>query len=395
MILALVCCVYIGYQGFVGAKSRVSTMQADIVTVEHKISCEGIFIRDEQPIAGDASKTAEYLVSNGEKVAKGEKIAVFFDDANSLNAYHEMRAVEEEIESLKYAYTHLSGGADGTKLDSLISISMLNITEMLENGNVSATSGEYADLLQLVLRRDGDRITNEEYQAQLSALENEKKTWQSQVGSSSSSALSPGSGYFVRYYDGMGETLTAESVDSLTAADVQQQLAAAEGTQAREDIVGGLVQGFEWYFAAVVDEDQAALLRDRKSVTVRFPSLGNQSVSVSVYRVGKSEQGKAVAIFRSAVIDESYLSARQEDMDLIYDTYTGIKVPKEALRQVDGQWGVYCLVGGFSRFKPVEWVYQTDSYYLVKPAASASEGLVMYDQIIVSGKDIENDKVVK
>ena len=94
-------------------------------------------------------------------------------------------------------------------------------------------------------------------------------------------------------------------------------------------------------------------------------------------------------------MSESYLTTRQADIEIIYNSYEGIMVPKEALRQVDGEWGVYCLVGGITRFKPVEWVYQTDSYYLVEPAASSSNGLVMYDQIITSGKDLEKDKVVR
>ena len=82
-------------------------------------------------------------------------------------------------------------------------------------------------------------------------------------------------------------------------------------------------------------------------------------------------------------------------MDIVLDSYTGIRVPREALRQVDGQWGVYCLVGGLSRFKPVEWVYQTDSYYLVEPAKSSSQGLTLHDRIIIKGRDLEKDKVVK
>ena len=121
--------------------------------------------------------------------------------------------------------------------------------------------------------------------------------------------------------------------------------------------------------------------------------LGN--LQVDIYDVRTSDDGQALVIFQSGEMSESYLTTRQADIEIIYNSYEGIMVPKEALRQVDGEWGVYCLVGGITRFKPVEWVYQTDSYYLVEPAASSSNGLVMYDQIITSGKDLEKDKVVR
>lgn len=392
-ILALGCIVYIGVRIISGLKNQIQTIEAALVSVEDKISSVGIFIRDEQPVYGDASKTVEYLVANGEKVAKDESIAMFFSDSASLTAYHEMQAVNDEIESLKYAYTHLSGGADGVKLDSLITVSMLSITEQLDNGNVQASSADYADLLQLVLRRDGERITNSDYNAQLAALESERQSWQNQVGNNATIATSPAPGYFVRYYDGWADELNPAGLDTLTIEDVENALA-VETSDANEAI-GGLVKGFEWYFAVVVTEEQASALRDRKTVSVRFPSISSQTLRVDIYDVRTGDNGQALVILRSGEMAEGYLTARQEDIEIIYNSYNGIMVPKEALRQEEGEWGVYCLVGGITRFKPVEWIYQTDSYYLVEPAASSSKGLVMYDQIIVSGKDLEKDKVVR
>lgn len=392
-VLALGCIVYIGIRIISGLKDQIQTIEASVVSVEDKASGVGIFIRDEQPVYGDSSKTVEYLVANGEKVAKDESIAMFFSDSASLTAYHEMQAVDDEIESLKYAYTHLSGGADGAKLDSLITVSMLNVTQLLDHGNVQASSGDYADLLQLVLRRDGERITSSDYNAQLAALENERQSWQSQVGSSASVAASPAPGYFVRYYDGWADELNPAGLSALTAADVENALTVEK--QDSSEAIGGLVKGFEWYFAVVVPEEQASALRDRETVSVRFPSISSQTLRVDIYDVRTEDNGQALIILRSGEMVEGYLTARQEDIEIIYNSYSGIMVPKDALRQEDGEWGVYCLVGGVTRFKPVEWIYQTDSYYLVEPAASSSKGLVMYDQIIVSGKDLEKDKVVR
>lgn len=393
MALALLCLVYISYRAVSGMSNQVETIEASLVTVEDKISSEGIFVRSELPVYGDTSKTMEYLVKNGEKVAKNENIAMFFSDSSSLEAYHEMQSVDDEIKSLQYAYTHLSGGADGAKLDSLISMGMVNITETLDNGNVSAVSGNYTNLLQLVLRRDGERITNEAYQAQLTALESEKAAWRSSVGSKASAAVAPAAGYFVRHYDGWGKHLSPESLDTFSLENLEEALAAERKNE--EGTIGGLVEGFEWYFVTAVDEEQASILRERSTVMVRFPSVSSQTLRVSVHEVRKAVGGQALVIFRSGTIEEFYLNARQEEIDIIYNSYSGIRVPKEALRQEDGKWGVYCLVGGITRFRPVQWIYQTDSYYLVEPAESASKGVILYDQIIVSGKDLEKDKVVK
>ena len=391
-LLALVIVVYVGFQVTISVRNSVETIEATVVTVENKISCEGVFIRDEQPITGNTSKTVEYLVQDGEKVANGEEIARLFDDNASLTAFHEMNAVQDEIDSLQYAYTHLSNGSDSAKLDSLITLSMLEITEILEQGNVTMVSGDYTDLLQLVIQRDGSKIDSAQYEAQLSALESERAGWQAQSGTGSVAVQAPAPGYFTRLYDGLGQDLTTDALDELTISDVETALSSSGSTG---DVLGGIVTGFEWYFATAVTEEQAAVLKEKSAVTVRFPAITSESLRVSVYSVRTEADGQALLILRSGNIREEYLSARQAEVDIILDSYTGIRVPREALRQVDGEWGVYCLVGGMSRFKPVEWVYQTDSYYLVESAESSSKGLTLHDKIIVKGRDLEKDKVVK
>lgn len=385
--------VYIGLQISIGLRDSVETIEAAVVTVENKISCEGVFIREEQPITGNTSKTVEYLVQDGEKVANGEEIARLFDDNASLTAFHEMNAVQDEIDSLQYAYTHLSNGSDSAKLDSLITLNMLDITEMLEKGNVSMVSGDYTDLMQLVIQRDGSKIDSAQYEAQLAALQSEKASWQAQSGTGSVAVQAPAPGYFTRFYDGLGETLTPDGLDELTLADVKAALSSPDGN--RGDVLGGIVSGFEWYFATEITEEQAAVLKEKSTVTVRFPAITSESLRVSVHTVRTEADGRALLILRSGIISQEYLSSRQGEVDIVLDSYTGIRVPREALRQVDGQWGVYCLVGGLSRFKPVEWVYQTDSYYLVEPAKSSSQGLTLHDRIIIKGRDLEKDKVVK
>ena len=67
---------------------------------------------------------------------------------------------------------------------------------------------------------------------------------------------------------------------------------------------------------------------------------------------------------------------------------------EEALRQLDGTWGAYCLEGAQVVFKEVKWIFQTDSYYVAQDTGEAGT-LTLYDKMVVEAKDIENTKVVK
>jgi len=105
---------------------------------------------------------------------------------------------------------------------------------------------------------------------------------------------------------------------------------------------------------------------------------------------------QAVVIFSCGIMDDELLGGVSETADIIKQSYSGIWLPREALHMNDeGQWGVYCLSGAVVKFKPVEWVYQGDSFYLAKPADSAQKGLYLYDKVIVKGRNLEENMVIK
>ena len=100
-------------------------------------------------------------------------------------------------------------------------------------------------------------------------------------------------------------------------------------------------------------------------------------------------------------ITPELVTMRFQSAEIIRDSYTGIKVPKSAVKiQVDEQGkqkqGVYILTGSVSRFKPIEVLYEGEDYYIVNQGNSAKNtGLVVGDNIIVKARGLEDKKVVK
>jgi hypothetical protein len=78
-------------------------------------------------------------------------------------------------------------------------------------------------------------------------------------------------------------------------------------------------------------------------------------------------------------------------------------VPTAAVRIVDGQKGVYVLIGSQSVFKPMEvidgaYLYSQTDYVLAKqkdPLLEKRMPLVVNDEVIVKAKDLYNGKIVK
>jgi hypothetical protein len=95
---------------------------------------------------------------------------------------------------------------------------------------------------------------------------------------------------------------------------------------------------------------------------------------------------------------------RETTAELILESYTGLRVPKNALR-IDGdqRTGVFCRIGRQAWFKPVELLYQGEDYCLVTPGeieAARESDYILYtlragDEVIVSAHDLYNGKVLE
>ena len=57
--------------------------------------------------------------------------------------------------------------------------------------------------------------------------------------------------------------------------------------------------------------------------------------------------------------------------------------------------GVFILSGSIQKFKMINELFEADDYYVVEQSATNSDMLVERDQVIVQGKNLQNNMVVK
>ena len=390
VLLLLLVVVYMGYQVMENLTERIVTADALEVTAQDKISTTGIFVRQETPLYPQQGGTVAFLADEGEKVAKGQAVAQFFTDENQLALYRQSQSLGEEIESVKYAFTHMTDGSDGVKLDSLIKMNMLQLGAKLDQGLVSQAEEYSSKLDAMIVQRGVAQKGDTDYAAILQELESQK----AQIDASlqgGAAVTAPAAGYFVGRTDGCEESLTPEGLKTLSASAITQVV---ERQEASTEAIGKVADGYSWYFAAPVSEEEAKKLKELNKVTLRFPQLLAEDISCSVYDVHQDESGQWVAVFESGYMNAALLMARDQPADIILRSYTGLKVPKEALRQnEDGEWGAYCLEGAQVVFKKITILFQTDSFYVAKDTGKNGE-LTRYDKMVVKAKDIENRKVV-
>ena len=386
--------VILAYLGSSGLKSMQDTMLTTIA-IEYEAGdtylASGYIVRDEQVLLSDAPITIPTL-SEGAKAGVGQVVANCYTSSDAQQRHAEIEALEQQRQQLTYVSTSSTNATDAAALDESIRSSLFAIAVHVNRREVSEAQDLSSDLKSMVLRRYSDEASTASLTSEINALTAQIQELTSQASDSIRSITASKSGYFSGYVDGYESILTPDVLRSVTVSKLQQL---QSGAAAAENAFGKMVYGNTWYYVTSIPEDYAQGLDLGDSLSVSFIQGLSTTISMKIERVGDVEQGACILVLSCDEFISDITALRQQSVNLIFNSYAGLRVPKEAVRMVDGETGVYVLEGSSQKWKPITILGDTGDHYIVENNRSDTDHLWPGDEIIVNGKGLEDGKVVK
>src|SRR5699024_8737531 len=146
----------------------------------------------------------------------------------------------------------------------------------------------------------------------------------------------------------------------------------------------------------VVPADQLTGVKTGDTAPVTFASQFYESIPMTVERLGQEEQGGRLLVLSCDKYIQNATLLRQQSADIVFTTYAGLRVPKEAIRvNENGSVGVYVLEGSNAVWKSVNILHDNGETYVVELDKSSVNNLWPGDEIIVTGRDLYDGKVVR
>ena len=102
---------------------------------------------------------------------------------------------------------------------------------------------------------------------------------------------------------------------------------------------------------------------------------------------------QTVLILKCSLMNSEIASLRLADIEIRVNSYTGIKLPAEAVHVNNGEKGVYALVASVVKWRKADILYTTDDYVVLSYTPEEDGGIKLYDQIVVQGKELHDGKV--
>ena len=413
VLMFFMVCAYLLFSVLRSLDDRTYTVTTYAHTVDDAVEATGLLIRAETVVTGQTAAIVDVLPDQGEKVRAGAAVAYLYQDESALDRRRQLRTLMLEEEQLKYA---LQGqdGSDTSHLDQSIVDAMVGLRTAAAYGDLTSLEEQSLSFKSLVIRHGyASDAGVDELSAAITALGGQIQALQSASALDTTTVYAPCSGTFSAMADGYESTLYPDMLETLTAAGLKQLM--TQDPTAPAGAVGKLITSSKWYLATTVSPEVAERLVTGRSVRVRFSRDWSGEVSMKIERVDEAQDNACLVILSSTrnLADTSML--RKQTVDIVFNSLSGIRVPKKAVRTEDREVtdpetgetstrqviGVYVLTAAQAEFKAVDILADDGDYYLVQavlPDVPTDNQLKTAfragDQVIVSSDELYDGKVM-
>ena len=377
-------------------------------TLNDSIQTDGLIIRQEQVLSGGQG-IVDVTRGEGEQVGINQTVALIYRDDQARQSQEQQEALRLEITQLQYALGQGEDVSSAAKLNDDILNAMVSLRVASTQQDFSDLEDQVLEVKGKVLRREytySDELSTDSLATRLQELQTQYQTLRNQSYSAITQVTAPVSGTFSTLVDGYEGLINLESAINLTPqalTDLMNQTPTGDSTA-----VGKLISPNRWYFAAVVTQEEGERLEQAGSLTLRFAGDFTKEVSMTVEKVNPDDQGQAVVILSSDRYLEQTTLLRRETAELIFNSRTGLRVPKNALRMVTttsedeetgettetNTLGVYVVTAGRAEFKPVTILTEGDDFYVVQSVRTDKKALRAGDEVIVEATGLYDGQLL-
>lgn len=388
MLLSVLILVMIGSQIYYRINDRHKTEEAVLCNINENLSFKGVVIRDESVVNYSGNGVFEYLYSDGSKVADGDSLAKVYPSEQDLINKRKADKYNKIADILERAQN--PGTAQNVQpetLNSKINAEYKKLISASLQGNITAFAESEEDFfLQSCIYNIITR-QSQNYADEIAALRSKAESCAAasrDIGEVEATA----SGYFVSYVDGYEKKLDVSKVDELNQSDIESIIKGENKTDNGSSAIGKMFEDYSCKIIGIIPNDK----RVAEGNTVRL-ALGSDekiyNVTVESVKPAADEE-HSIIIMNCNRLDPDIVSSRVLSLELVFDNYKGIKVPRDAIRFKNGEKGVYVILGNDTTFKKIEVIYE-GSDFVVSKNVSDETHLLLYDRILLEAVSSEDE----
>ncbi len=406
-VITIICAAFVVFyavmQLSLNADTGVVTEHAFYSVVNDVIKANAYIFRDETTVMQSSGGTRSYSVKNGEKVKINTELCVTYAESDEALIQENINSLRQKLDLLNKSNIKTSSySTDLVKVNGIISEYMLQMQRSVAGGDLAAANRSMDDLLLQMNRRLAIVSDDKNYYGdRISALERQVGELESQLDGIKVRTISPAAGYFYTGADGYENSFSVNALNNLDVEGFKELIQRKPSEAVLTGAVGKIAKSSKWYIAFSGIRRDSAYFEEGQSVKVIFPYNDNCQINMRFERaIGDTKSDEVVFVFSTNILPTDFNFTRMQEVNVIKNTIEGLKIRTTAIRNENGETGVYVLSSGRVYFKTAEILSETGGFYIVKlpdpedRSVRSSTKLSLHDTVITGGKNLYVGKVL-
>ena len=153
LLLLAAVLVYLGVSAWRSFRDPYTLVLSYAYTVDDSLEATGFLVREERVLASPGG-IVDLLPEEGEKVSRGETVALLYQNDSGLARKEELQSLTMEKEQLQYALERTQSGGDSSQLSQQVIDAIVALRSSVSTGDLTQLEDETLLLKSLVYKRD-------------------------------------------------------------------------------------------------------------------------------------------------------------------------------------------------------------------------------------------------
>lgn len=389
IFLVLVVIVIVSNYYMLNGKQKIEYIYAQVETVYDNIEASGMFVRTEHIIENTSNDYVHITVQNGERVGKNHSVAILYSDQSYVEQSESLNILLNEQSVLNTVTNGSQSSTEVTKTSILINNMISNFNGNLNPDNLTSTEDIVSNIQTMSIRSAYSLMPQSEITVKKQQISDSINSRRNVLSENMTTIKSTVSGNFINGVDGY------ENIEEVNSDIILNAIENNAHIKQNQNIIGKIVPNYKWDFLVVVDLEDVQKFENNSNIKVVFESIPDRFIDVSVKKIDIEEE-KAVITISGDYTNEEILSMRTSNVDIIFKTYSGIKIPKSATRIIGDKLGIYTHSGFQATFKEIKPIFDKEDYYIINTSKNAtSADIIVGDKIVTKSIQLSDQKVMK
>lgn len=373
----------------------------NIVTVEKgkifsETSAEGYIIREETVLKGENYKNGMYQIkAEGEKVSLGENVFRYYTkDEESLTS--KIQELDNQIAETQASQNNVFS-SDVKVIENEIETKINEMYKVNDIKKMQEYKSNINDYIKKKTKIIGELSPSGSY---LKSLIQKRSEYENKLNSGSEYMKANMSGMVSYKVDGLESVLTPDSINNITEKFLNDLNIKTGQIVSSNNDCGKIVNNYYCYIASVLSKEKAENLEEGKSIKLRL--INGDEISAKVEKI-KEDENKTIVVFKITKDVEELIEYRKINFDMIYWSYSGLKVPNSTLIEENGLNYVIRNRAGYTDKILVKVEKQNETYSIIEDYTTEElkelgwtsseivnkKSIGIYDEIIVNPTENE------